>query len=363
MSMAPITSFDLILFISVVLLAVLGATAIVTLGRAVQAARHDRRSEAVRPSVRYEIIERMSASDPGWEQWVNDLDPFERFVAKEELQGYLRQVRGKDRETLQRLGDTLGIDTWAECMFKRGDRFDQLAALTWIALLDIDVTLETLRATCMAHPDTRAAAARVLYEQDHPAATTEGTDGLLAEKRPLSMLGLDTLYQLNKEDPRFLLSRAEQASDSWPDSLLVQVLRVIGEAGPTSPDVSLDWLGSLFADDSPLVRAAVADALAGYGWHDHARTVIEIENVRRDSSPRVRQAVYRMLGSWGDQPARDALRDAIRTESDPRSAVVAIEALSEPTSRLGDAELSTASQTALAWVEATSPNTEAEAAG
>jgi type II secretory pathway pseudopilin PulG len=360
---APITSFDLLLIISVLLLALLTAVAVITLARSVQTARHDRQSEAARPSVRREIIKRMSASNPGWEQWVSKLNRVERAVAKEELQGYLRRVRGEDRETLQRLGDTLGIDTWAERTLKKGDRFDRLAALTWMALLDIDVTLETLRATCMAHPDTRAAAARVLYEQNHPAATTEGTDVLLAEKRPLSMLGLDTLYQLNKEDPRYLLSRAERAHDSWPDSLLVQVLRVIGEAGPTSPDVSLGWIGSLFAHDSPLIRAAVADALAGYGWNDHARTVVGIENVRRDGSPRVRQAVYRMLGSWGDQPARDALRGAIRTESDPRSAVVAIEALGEPTSRLDNADLSMASRAALAWVEATSPNTEAEAAG
>jgi hypothetical protein len=363
MSAAPVTSFDLVLFVSVVLLAALGAIAVVTLGRAVRTAGRDRRSKAVRPSVRRELIERMSTSEPEWEQWVSGLDTFERAVAREELQGYLRQVRGEDRKPLQRLGNTLGIDTWAERTLERGDRFDRLAALTWIALLEIDVSLETLRATCTAHPETRAAAARVLYERDHPDATTEGTDMLLAEKRPLSMLGLDTLYQLNKTDPGFLLSRAERAYGSWPDSLLIQVLRVIGETGPTSIEVSLDWIGSLFTDDSPLVRAAIAEALAGYGWHDHARTVVEIENVRRDSSPRVRQAVYRMLGSWGDEQARDALREAIRTESDPRSAVVAIEALGEPASRLENADLSTASRTALAWVEATSSDIEAEVAG
>ncbi|WP_176765205.1 HEAT repeat domain-containing protein [Halovenus aranensis] len=300
-------------------------------------------------------------TDPEWEEWVNSLSESERRVATELLEEYLQRIQGRDRAALQQLGYALGIDQMARRKLRDGDRFERLWALHWIARLDIDIKIQTLQSSSDDYPETRAAAARVLYEQERPEAARTGTELLLQGPKPLSVLGVDTLYQLNKLSPEPLISAATSSYSEWDESRLIQVLQVIGEAGPSKPDTALGWLGFLFLSESPNVRAAAAQSLSGYGWHDDVRSAVDINQVRTDESPQVRRAVYRMLGTWEDDASTNALLDAVRTESDPRAAIDAITALGERAEQIPESELSTSSSAARDWVF-TSTYTSTEAA-
>jgi len=360
MSNASAVSFETLSLIGVFITGLLAVVGTSTVARSVLSARRDNRLADVRPQVRQALLSRMEATDPGWEAWVGGLSGTERRVAEDLLEEYLHRIRGGDRESLQQLGYALGIGEKARRKLHEGDHLERRRALHWIARLDIDVTIETLEATCGGHPETRAAAARVLYEQDRANATEEGTELLLRGTGPLSVLGMDTLYQLNKLSPDLLFTRTKESYHEWSESRLIQVLRVIGTAGPASPDTPLDWIGFLFVSESPNVRVAAANALVGYGWHDGVRSAIEIEQVRTDDSPPVRQAVYQMLGSWDDEASVNALRNALRSESNTRAAIDAISALGERATSIPESELTPASSAARDWVLASTEPTRSE---
>ncbi|MFQ3293617.1 MAG: hypothetical protein ACI8VE_000680 [Natrialbaceae archaeon] len=354
---------DMLVGIGVVVLSLLVAVALVTLGRSIAGARRDARRDVRRPDLQTAIVERMGAADPEWQAWVAGLDRTERSVAKEILRAYFDLVDGEARESLRGLGRALGIDRTARWNLRTGNRFERLEALSWIALLDVDISIETLRSTCLETPETRAGAARVLYEQDRADAARVGTAFLLEDPDPLSVFGVDTLYQLNKSDPSPLLDRAKEAYGIWSESLLIQVLQVIGKTSPTTADNPLGWIGFLFVSDSLRVRRAAAEAIVGYGWHSDIRAVVDVDQIRTDESSRVRRAVYRTLAAWDDAPSSDALVDAVRTESDPRSAVVAVEALDRTGIDPSEIDRSSASEAALAWVQAKAVATDAEVTG
>ncbi|MDQ2056348.1 HEAT repeat domain-containing protein [Halobellus sp. H-GB7] len=350
MSSSSVVSSETLLLLGGIILLLLTTVATLTVSRSILSQRTDRRDAEALPRVRQTLLERMEATDPEWEEWVEGLSASERRVATDLLEDYLQRIRGGDRTSLQRLGYALGIDQQARRKLHDGDHIERRWALHWIARLDVDVTTATLEATCGDHPETRAAAARVLYEQERPDAAQAGTALLLRGSSPMSVLGIDTLYHLNKLSPGPLVTSARGSYDEWSESRLIQVLRVIGKAGPVKPQTDLGWIGFLFLSNSPTVRAAAAESLFGYGWHNDVRSVVEVDQVRTDGSPQVRRAVYRMLGSWGDEVSTNALCDAIRTESNPRAAIDAISALGERSTRLPESELSTASSAARDWV-------------
>ena len=350
MSTVSVVSFETLSLIGVFITSLLIVIGTSTVARSVLSARQDRQRADVRPQIQQTLLKRMEAEESAWEAWVSGLSETERHVTQELLEEYLHRLRGRDRESLQQLGYALGIDEKARQKLHEGDHLERRWALHWVARLDIEVTIETLEATCGDHPETRAAAARVLYEQDRPNATAEGTALLLRDTGSLSVLGVDTLYQLNKLSPSLLFTRAKESYDEWSESRLIQVLQVIGNAGPASPDTPLEWTGFLFVSESPNVRVAAANALVGYGWHSGVRSTVEIEQVRTDDAPRVRRAVYEMLGDWEDMESVNALLDAARTESDPRAAIDAISALDERATAIPESELSPASSAARDWV-------------
>lgn len=137
--------------------------------------------------------------------------------------------------------------------------------MTWLTLLGRSVDPTTLVERCRDHPDMRAAGARLLCDTDHPDARETGGGLLLAPGEPLSVLGVDTLYQLYKHDPAGLADRAATAGDEWAESLRIQVLGVFGERAAVGSDASLAWVLSGLADESPRVRRAAIDALDDYG--------------------------------------------------------------------------------------------------
>jgi hypothetical protein len=292
----------------------------------------------------------MEAANPDWEEWVEELTTSEQRVATELLEEYLQRIQGRDRAALQKLGCTLGIDEEAQHKLHNGNRFERFWALRWILRLDINIKIEVLQNTSKDYPETRAAAARVLYEQEQPDAAQAGTELLLQGSEPLSVLGIDTLYQLNKLSPEPLITSAKGSYDNWTESRLIQVLQVIGEAGPSKPDATLGWIGFLFLSESPNVRAAAARSLSGYGWHEDVRSAVDIEQIRADESPKVRRAVYRMLGTWDDKESTDRLISAIKTEASPRAAIDAIVALEGQVAQVPESDLSTASAAAEDWV-------------
>lgn len=338
--------------VAIVVLSLLLVEAGLTVGWSVVTTRRDARRERTRDRVRGDLLDRTYADDPDWEPWVADLTREERIVVRDLLQTYLRRITGEDRRTLVALADALGIGEREIDRLGTRDRFDRLGALTWLALLEDPVDPDVLVETCSDHPDTRAAAARVLYEQDHPDAAAVGTDLLLDPGAPLSVLGLDTLYHLTRLDPDPLIERAADEYGQWPESLLIQVLRVLAQTGPASTDASLDWMAFLFVNDSARVRAAAAAALADYGWHSTVRRLVDLGQLRTDPSPRVRRAVYRLCGEWGDEAALDTLREAVYTETDPRAAVTAARALRESGSGGREWDFPARTAEALRWVDA-----------
>ncbi|WP_134671571.1 HEAT repeat domain-containing protein [Halorussus marinus] len=361
MNGTPAVSVETLSLIGAVVTSLLAVVGLITIGRSVLTARRDRRTAQARGQIRRAFLERMEATDPAWDDWVTELNETERRVAQDLLREYLERVRGRDRQSLQRLGYALGLDRRARRKLREGDRFERRWALNWIARLDVDVPTASLERTCEEHPDASAPVARVLYEQDRPEAARIGTELLLRGSRPLSVLGVDSLYQLNKLSPAPLFERATSSYDEWSESRLIQVLRVIGEAGPANPDTSLGWIGFLFVSSSPAVRAAAAESLVGYGWHEDVRAAVDVERIRTDESPRVRGAIYRMLGTWQDEASTAALLAAIGTETDPRSAIDAISALGERARDLDETELSAASAAAREWVLASTEPTKTEA--
>lgn len=321
----PLPSLDLVV---VVLLSLLLSVAGLTVGYSLYAARHARIRAAVKPEIRSRLLERLDEPNPAWESWVAELDGYERDVLRDLLKDYLQQLRGAERERLERLGQAMELDRWARRELASGTRHRQLQGLTWLILLEAQVDVDRLSDECTDDPDVRAACARVLHVNDHPDAITRGTDMLLTPPTPLSVPGLDTLYQLNKSDPTPVIERGRDEHDAWPVSLVVQVLQVIGECGFVGPDVSLAWIVELQDHDSDAVRAAVAQALGDYGWRSEVADEFDLDDAVGDPSPNVRRAVYRMLGEWDNELARRRLATAVTTDEDPRARLVAAEELS-----------------------------------
>jgi len=298
-----------------------------TLGPSVYLARRDELAERRRDPLREELLARLYEPGPSWSTWVGGLDDRDRTVLRSLVRTQLRWVRGTERERLRRLAECLGLDEDAERLFAADERHRRLQGLTWLTLLGRSVDPTTLVERCRDHPDTRAAGARLLCDTDHPDARETGGGLLLAPGEPLSVLGVDTLYQLYKHDPAGLADRAATAGDGWAESLRIQVLGVFGECAAVGSDVSLAWVLSGLADESPRVRRAAIDALDDYGWRSPVHAAVVCDAVAADPSPLVRRAAYRRYGDWATEESLARLDAALRIETDDRSRVVAARAL------------------------------------
>ncbi|MEZ3117200.1 HEAT repeat domain-containing protein [Halobaculum sp. MBLA0147] len=329
-SQLPRPTAETAIFAGIVLLALLIAVAVLTLAESVYQYRRDRRRDRVREDVELALLSRMSDPDPEWDEWVASASTPERDVARELLDDYLRTVEGTERANLVELVRELGIFAEARETLDGGARHEKLQALGWFALSGEGVDPDRLEATCTGGNDLRAAAARVLYEADHPDARERGTDLLVGDgSTTLTTHGLDTLYRLYETDPKPLLDRAAAEGDEWGLSLVVQVLSVIRHTGLLAQDADWSFVRDHTTHESPSVRAAAAQAFGPPGWDPAFRESVPVERLLADPHRNVRRATYEVLAEWGDGRSLELLREALRTEPDQRSRLRGLEALDD----------------------------------
>lgn len=329
-SQLPQPTAETAIFAGIVLLALLIAVAVLTLAESVYQYRRDRRRDRVRDDVELALLSRMSDPDPEWDEWVASASTPERDVARELLDDYLRTVDGTERQTLVELVRELGIFAEARETLDGGARHEKLQALGWFSLAGEGVDPDRLDATCTGGNDLRAAAARVLYEADHPDARERGTDLLVGDgSTTLTTHGLDTLYRLYETDPRPLLDRAAAEGDDWGLSLVVQVLSVIRHTGLLAQDADWSFVRDHTTHESPSVRAAAVRAFGPPGWDPTFRESVPVERLLADPHRNVRRATYEVLAEWGDDRSLGLLREALRTEPDQRSRLRGLEALDD----------------------------------
>lgn len=318
--------------------------------------RRDRARDARRPAVRDGLFERVIAEDSDWEAWAASLDEVERDVARDLVDTYLRTVRGREHERLQAAGRALGIPDEAVTTIEDGDRTERLQALSWLTLLEHPVDPALLRAHCRADPTLRAAAARLVSATGGAASARDGTRLLLEEPvEPLTSFGIDTLYELHREEPAGLFEYASEASEAWPATVKIQVLRVLREYTRVGRDVPTDWLVPLFEHERPAVRAAAVGAFEGFGWRADLRGLVPHERLAGDHSVTVRRAYASVLASWNTDAAQARLESMAWTDPGPRVRLEAARGLADamlaPERSAGDQPAGT-SEAVREWVRA-----------
>lgn len=279
----------------------------------------DDRRDRVRDDLREGLLERLFAEDPDWEAWVSGFSTTERTVAESLLDEFLRELDGQEKVQLQGLGVALGIPDRARRQLDGGREFDRLDALTWLTLLgDPEPYLEST-----FDPETpreRAATVTLLSETDSLEDSRDGVSILLDDiEGQFTVFGQDTLYRVSREDPTPLLETARAEYTTWDEPLLAQVLAVCANLESSVGEQDLAWLIAALETENEAIRAAAARALGSFGWRESIRDRSFLERAVDDPSPRVRGAVYEMLGAWGDQTALSVLLYALVEESHPRA--------------------------------------------
>ena len=307
-----------------------------TLGLSWYRHRNTTRRNRVRPDVQDALLQRAFSPDPDWDDWVGTLSATERRVAEDLLDEYLRELDGSEADSLKQLGTALGIPERARSNLERGHTFVRLQALTWLVRLDDAEPYQTASYEPET-PDERATVARLLLQTGNLDSPEQGIDLLLdGATAEFSVFGQDTLYRLASEDPDAMFTIGAWQYKTWPPSLHAQVLLVCGQLGTGIRTADISWLtASLEADDEG-VRAAAASALGGFGWRPELRDPMFFARATADPSPRVRGAVYEMLGEWGDEEALTILLYALVSEDDPRALVRGTNALVRRHDRIGD---------------------------
>lgn len=304
--MTPLSAEGLLYVAAAIGLLTLGV-GVVTVATAGWYHRRDGRQAATRARLKDQLLERLFEPDPQWDGWVQGLSSGERRELRHVLERYLRQLRGTEHDRLCALARTLGIQDAAvrdlEVERKR------VRALTWLALLNADVSVDRLRKYCTDTPRERAGAARILYESEAPEAGRLGTDLLVGEgDRPLSAFGLDTLYRLNDGTETPLLDLFPAAVEAWDTPVLVQVLLALRYASIDTQGDRLGWLPELVSHKSARVRATTVGVIERHGWRAPTRQRLDIEALVADADPSVRTNTYLLLVSWGDQQSAAQLR-------------------------------------------------------
>lgn len=326
---SPALPFLVVSIMAIVLIGLLISVILLTMGRSIQQYWHRKRTNAVRDELRTGLLERLyDTGDPGWDDWVETLSERECIVLESLLETFLRELDGDDAELLGDLGSALGINDRARMKLKKGDEYERLNALTWLALLKDPPDGELLEKYCTGTPRERAAAARVLYVSDHPAIASLGVDLMLRDlDGAFSVFGIDTLYRVAEADPSPLFRRAAADYEDWNPALQQQVLLVTRHVQTVVGSADLSWVVDLLSSPEERTRIEAARTLGGYGWRDSLRDTVAIEAISSDPSPKVRANVYRMLAEWGDSEALTTLEAAAAAEEDDRARVTAAESL------------------------------------
>lgn len=313
----------------IVLVALLIAVILLTVGRSIQRYWHRKRRNAGREELRSELLEKLyDPGDPDWDGWVETLSERECAVLESLLENFLRELDGDDAKLLEDLGAALGINDRARRKLETGDEYERLDALTWLALLKDPPDEELLEKYCTGTARERAAAARVLYASDYPGIAEFGVDLMLRDlDGAFSVFGIDTLYRVAETDPSPLFRRAAADYEDWDPALQQQVLLVTRHSQTVVGSADVSWVVDLLSSPEERTRIEAARTLGGYGWLDSLRDQVGIAAISADPSPKVRASVYRMLGEWGDTEALTTLLSAAANEKDDRGRVAAAESL------------------------------------
>lgn len=319
----------LIIGAAVVLVSLLIATTLLTVGYSVGKSIQRRRRDSVREELRADILDRLyGPDDPGWESWVGGLSTLERSVVEALLDEYLRELRGSDIEPLFGLGDALGIPERSRRRLESGGYYERLHALTWLALLQDPPAVSELERHCSGTPRERAAAVRVLYASNHIDLASDGTRLLLGNTTSgFSVFGIDTLYRVAESNPMPVFERAASDWDAWDPALLQQVLLVTRHVNTVVGGADLSWVVDAQSSPDERTRIEATRTMGGYGWRRSLREQVRIDALTTDASPNVRTSAYRMLGEWGNEEAIETLLDAAARETDDRARVAAAEAI------------------------------------
>lgn len=338
----------ILVFIALVVGLLLAVSFYLTIGLSVYLSVKKSRRDRVRPDLRTELLDRLFAETPRWNEWVEGLTAVEREVVESLLDEHLRELEGSDAETLRELGDALGIPERAARRLDMGNEYMHLHALTWLTLLHRpEPYLES-----PFEPETpreRAAVVTLLEQTDRLPDAATGISILLDDiNAQFTVFGQDTLYRVAQMDPKPLLRSASEAYDKWPEPLLTQVLAICAHLETSVRDGEFAWLIAALETENETTRAAGAGALGSFGWLDLSREQAFLERAVRDPSPRVRAAVYQMLAAWGDDAALSVLLDALVKEDDPRALTIGTKLLVEKQDRL-DTDPSKLLGAAWAW--------------
>lgn len=327
----PILPTEGIIVIGVLLASGLLLLEVFTIGYAIITSRRDRQKDQVRPDVRRTLLQTMGENEPNWDKWEASLTTVEQEVAADVLYGLLRNVKGQARDKLQQAGQALDLGESAVKNLQASDRATRLKALSWLYLLEKDVSTDLLWAHCTDDRDVRDSAARLVYDQRSDEADLEEAINLLFSEEDwfLSILGLDTLYRIALQSPQMVTDYMREEIHTWAPAQIEQTLRVIGSVGPVSGDVSLSWLVPLLDHELVTIRAATARALAGYGWQEDLRDQIDVQRLITDESPKVRRAAATMLAHWGDSRALDMLKNLATAEAEAQTRLHALRLLYE----------------------------------
>ncbi|MFB6284692.1 MAG: hypothetical protein ABEK59_12320 [Halobacteria archaeon] len=299
---------------------------------------------------------------------LEDWTPKDRQAVKWVLREELLNSTGSREERIREIGNHLGLIEEMEEKIEEGDRYSKLRALIWLKLLGAQVSPTWLIELCSEDQELRSAAVQVLLENDDVETDMLGTELLLTDSEPMTLLGLDALYRMNFRNPEHLLMFTGFWAREWGISKLVQVLRVMKTCEPPSRHVKADWLLEFLEHDFPSVRAYIVEALLGYGqlpsekpdqlasdmkteksgfryfnrdWHHPSQPFpslweqIDLYSLAFDPSPKVRRATYRTLGSFGDIGSVEPVALALWWENNARAKVTSAESLYH-----ADAELS-----------------------
>jgi len=316
-----------LVFVALVVGLLLAVQFYLTIGLSVYRSVKQTRRDRVESELRGELLDQLFAEDPDWEAWVSDLSSVERDVVESLLDEHLRELDGTEAETLRGLGDALEIPERAGRRLEAGDEYERLHALTWLTLLRrpgpyLESSFEPRT------PRERASVVTLLEQTDRLADEETGIaillDGIDAQ---FTVFGQDTLYRVARRDPAPLLRTASEAYQTWPEPLLGQVLAVCAQLETSVRDGELAWIVAVLETGTEATRAAAADALASFGWRASLRYRSFLERAVNDPSPRVRNAVYGMLASWGDRAALDVLQQALAEETDPSALTAGMTAL------------------------------------
>lgn len=315
-----VIGLEVVLVLAIALFGVLASLFTLTMGLSIVSHRRDTERDAVRETVRSELLDRLARDDPEWEGWVEGLGSTRRAVLVELLETYLDMLVGEDHDRLVDLAEALGLDRSARTALTSTDQEERCKGLRRLALLEQPVDPAWLLPRISTARVEREAAVPVLaLDPDNRDMAID----LLLDGDHLTGFGMEALYGLIEDHPTPLVERLD-AIDA-PD-LLAQVLLVLADVPLSDEPIPIDPLTALLEHDDERVRARACLVLASAGWQAELRTRLNLDALL-DDVPTVRASAYRMLGKWRDESAREHLRAALEVETDRPAKITLVRSL------------------------------------